>query len=84
LTVALQRDDGGTVLTLTHEQLFDEAARNGHLSGWGEAFDKLEACLARHRTWNRSVMSRDLRLAAVPRRVLNFYARSAAMTAAGR
>ena len=43
--VALQRDDGGTVLTLTHEQLFDEAARNGHLSGWGEAFDKLEACL---------------------------------------
>ena len=28
-----------------HEQLFDEAVRDGHKRGWSEAFDKLERFL---------------------------------------
>jgi uncharacterized protein YndB with AHSA1/START domain len=46
VTVALRNDDGGTVLTLTHEQFFDEAACDGHRSGWTGALDKLEIYLA--------------------------------------
>lgn len=43
VTVALKADGGGTLLTLTHEQFFDEAARDGHIYGWSGALDKLEA-----------------------------------------
>jgi uncharacterized protein YndB with AHSA1/START domain len=32
----------GTDLEFLHEQFFDEAARDGHQRGWGEAFAKLE------------------------------------------
>jgi uncharacterized protein YndB with AHSA1/START domain len=32
---------GGTELDFRHEQFFDEAARDGHLHGWSEAFAKL-------------------------------------------
>lgn len=42
VTVALRPDGDGTVLTLTHEQFFNEAARDGHRSGWTQALDKLE------------------------------------------
>ena len=42
MTVALESDGDGTVLRLTHEQFFDEAARDGHLKGWSSALDKLE------------------------------------------
>lgn len=41
VTVVLKADDGGTLLTLTHEQFFDEAARDGHRQGWSAALDKL-------------------------------------------
>ena len=46
VTVSLQPDGGGTLLTLQHEQFFDEAARDGHGRGWNELFDKLEKYLA--------------------------------------
>src|SRR6188768_2193170 len=46
VTVALKGVDEGTLLTLTHEQFFDEAARDRHRSGWSGALDKLEAYLA--------------------------------------
>jgi uncharacterized protein YndB with AHSA1/START domain len=34
--------DGGTLLTLIHEQFFDEAARDRHEHGWNGSMDKLE------------------------------------------
>jgi uncharacterized protein YndB with AHSA1/START domain len=43
VTVALKRDGDGTVLTLLHEQFFDEAARDRHGRGWNETLDKLES-----------------------------------------
>jgi len=36
----------GTILTLTHEQFFDEEARDRHQLGWSGALDKLERCVA--------------------------------------
>ena len=38
---AIVPDGDGTLLTLTHERLFDEAARDRHASGWTVALDKL-------------------------------------------
>ena len=35
-------DGDGTVLTLTHEKLFDEKSRDGHQQGWIGALDKME------------------------------------------
>ncbi len=46
VTVALRRDGSDTVLTLTHEQFFDEAARDNHRSGWTDALDYLERMFA--------------------------------------
>jgi uncharacterized protein YndB with AHSA1/START domain len=46
VTVALKADEGGTILTLTHEQFFDEPARDRHRVGWTGALDKLEAYFA--------------------------------------
>ena len=46
VTVALKPDGDGTLLTLLHEQLFDQAARDGHERGWIGALDKLENYLA--------------------------------------
>jgi uncharacterized protein YndB with AHSA1/START domain len=46
VTVHLKPDGGGTLLTLTHEQFFDEAARDGHRRGWTGSLDKLEALFA--------------------------------------
>ena len=42
VTVLLGADGGGTLLTLIHEQFFDEAARDGHEHGWNGSMDKLE------------------------------------------
>jgi uncharacterized protein YndB with AHSA1/START domain len=42
VTVALRPDGAATVLTLTHEQFFDEAARDGHERGWTGTLDRLE------------------------------------------
>jgi uncharacterized protein YndB with AHSA1/START domain len=43
VTVALKRDGDGTLLTLMHEQFFDEAARDRHRRGWNGTLDKLES-----------------------------------------
>lgn len=46
VTVEFKPDGGGTLLTLTHEQFFDEGARDRHNGGWNAALDKLETYLA--------------------------------------
>jgi uncharacterized protein YndB with AHSA1/START domain len=46
VTVDLKGDGDGTMLTLTHEQFFDEAARDRHRSGWTGCLDKLEQLFA--------------------------------------
>jgi uncharacterized protein YndB with AHSA1/START domain len=46
VTVALQSEGEGTLLVLTHEQFFDEPARDRHEYGWNAALDKLESYLA--------------------------------------
>jgi uncharacterized protein YndB with AHSA1/START domain len=45
VTVALKPDGDGTLMTFTHEQFFDEDARDRHQQGWSGAFDKLEKYL---------------------------------------
>jgi uncharacterized protein YndB with AHSA1/START domain len=47
VTVALKRDGDCTLLTLTHEQFFDEPARDRHRSGWSGALDNLETYIDR-------------------------------------
>jgi len=46
VTVLLKADGDGTLLTLTHEQFFDEAARDSHRGGWNGALDKMERLFA--------------------------------------
>jgi uncharacterized protein YndB with AHSA1/START domain len=46
VTVTLAPDGSGTLLTVHHAQLFDEAAREGHERGWLGALDKLEQFVA--------------------------------------
>ena len=46
VTVLIEPDGGGSLLTLTHEQFFDEAARDRHSHGWTGSLDKLERYLA--------------------------------------
>jgi uncharacterized protein YndB with AHSA1/START domain len=41
VTVTLKPYDTGTLLTLHHEQFFDESARDRHERGWTELLDKL-------------------------------------------
>jgi uncharacterized protein YndB with AHSA1/START domain len=43
VTIELNPVTDGTLLTLTHEQFFDEKARDGHSHGWSFALDYLEA-----------------------------------------
>jgi uncharacterized protein YndB with AHSA1/START domain len=46
VTVMLKPDGDGTILTLLHEQFFDEAAATGHRRGWTGTLNKLEAYFA--------------------------------------
>ncbi len=46
VTVTLKPDGDGTLLTLTHEQFFDEPARDRHQSGWTGGLEKLGRYLA--------------------------------------
>jgi uncharacterized protein YndB with AHSA1/START domain len=41
VTFMLRRDGELTLLTLKHEQFFDETARDNHESGWNEILDGL-------------------------------------------
>jgi len=43
VTLDFAADGDGTVLTLTHEQFFDEKARDDHRRGWAHTLGKLEA-----------------------------------------
>ncbi len=45
VTVTFKADNGGTIFTLTHEQFFDEAARDHHNDGWTGALEKFERYL---------------------------------------
>ena len=45
VTVTFKKDGGGTIMTLLHEQFFDEAARDRHNAGWTGTMDKLEKFL---------------------------------------
>jgi uncharacterized protein YndB with AHSA1/START domain len=46
VTVLIRKEGEGAMLTLTHEQFFDEAARDGHKRGWTGTLDKLEHYLS--------------------------------------
>ncbi len=46
VTVLIRSEGEGAMLTLTHEQFFDEAARDGHKRGWTGTLDKLEGYLS--------------------------------------
>jgi uncharacterized protein YndB with AHSA1/START domain len=46
VTVDIKPDPDGSILTLTHEQFFDEKARDDHRRGWGGALDNLERLFA--------------------------------------
>ena len=41
-TITLQPDGAGTLLTLQHEQFFDQDARDRHAKGWTDLIGKLE------------------------------------------
>ena len=47
LTVTLRGEEGGTMLTLTHADLADDAAVATHNAGWSGAIDKLERFVTR-------------------------------------
>jgi uncharacterized protein YndB with AHSA1/START domain len=46
VTITVAKDGDGTMLTLQHEQFYDEKARDGHKRGWTGTLDKLERYLA--------------------------------------
>ena len=47
LVVLTMAEDGdGTMLTLHHEQFFDEQARDGHRRGWTGTLDRLDSYLS--------------------------------------
>jgi uncharacterized protein YndB with AHSA1/START domain len=45
VSVEFAPDGEGTLLTLTHEQFFDDAARDRHRSGWQAILDRLSEML---------------------------------------
>jgi uncharacterized protein YndB with AHSA1/START domain len=46
VTLTFKPDGDGTLMTLLHEQFFDEDARDRHQGGWNGAMAKLEQYLA--------------------------------------
>jgi uncharacterized protein YndB with AHSA1/START domain len=46
VTVSIRPDGAGALMVFTHEQFFDEAARDNHERGWSELFTQLEQVLA--------------------------------------
>jgi uncharacterized protein YndB with AHSA1/START domain len=49
VTVTFKKDGDGTIMTLLHEQFFDEKARDDHNRGWTGTMDKLERYLGAQR-----------------------------------
>ena len=46
VSVLIRSEGEGAMLTLTHEQFFDQAARDGHQRGWTGTLDRLEQYLS--------------------------------------
>ena len=46
VTILVKPEDNGSILTLIHEQFFDEAARDRHEFGWTGSLNKLEKLFA--------------------------------------
>jgi len=46
VTVSIKPDGAGSLMVFTHEQFFDEQARDNHAKGWNELFAQLESLLA--------------------------------------
>jgi uncharacterized protein YndB with AHSA1/START domain len=46
VTITVAPDGAGTMLTLLHEQFFDQKAADGHKHGWTGTLDTLEAIFA--------------------------------------
>jgi uncharacterized protein YndB with AHSA1/START domain len=46
VTILIKPDGEGSLLTLIHEQFYDEPARDRHQQGWTGCLDKLERYLA--------------------------------------
>lgn len=46
VTLTFKGEGATTMLTLLHEQFFDQAARDGHEQGWNGALDKLQRLFA--------------------------------------
>jgi uncharacterized protein YndB with AHSA1/START domain len=46
VNILIKRDGDGSLMTLLHEQFFDEAARDRHEYGWTGSMAKLERALA--------------------------------------
>jgi uncharacterized protein YndB with AHSA1/START domain len=46
VTVLIKPDGAGSILTLVHEQFFDEEARDRHQYGWTGTLNKLETLFA--------------------------------------
>ena len=46
VTILIKPDGDGSLLTLIHEQFFDEEARDRHQRGWAGCLNKLELYLA--------------------------------------
>ncbi len=46
VTISLKPDGDGTILTLQHEQFFDQKACDDHGVGWSAALDNLERIFA--------------------------------------
>lgn len=46
VTVTFTPDGDGTLMTLHHEQFFDEAARDNHEKGWSVIVERLDALFA--------------------------------------
>jgi len=42
VTLTFKPDGDGTIMTLTHEQFFDEDARDRHQHGWTGSMEKLD------------------------------------------
>ena len=46
VTLTFKPDGAGTLMTLLHEQFFDEQARDSHQGGWNGAMEKLDKYLS--------------------------------------
>jgi uncharacterized protein YndB with AHSA1/START domain len=46
VTVTIKPDGAGSILTLMHEQFYDEPARDRHQYGWTGSLNKLEKLFA--------------------------------------